>query len=207
MLRRLKWLAIAAVAWLAACASKDPGPTTPQVVTPAAPAAVAEEPGGAEPEATAPPEAEPVPTAPAQASYPFAPPAGKPARAMLGAPCPAAGAQKPDPCGSRGRVSLEVDARSVSLGRGAECQLQSLRRDSKSMYEASACIDGDMLYAANTCIACRMLHAGWSAKAIISELTRAQALEVQNQLGLSPTLSLKSPDDWRRALSAAAAQP
>jgi hypothetical protein len=122
---------------------------------------------------------------------------------LLGQACPAGSGSGVDLCGSKGRVSIEVDAASVRLVRGAECKPEPLRTTSKYTHSPMACLQGDILYAANACIACRLINAGWSAKARIPELTAAQALEVQKQLALPTTKPLRSVDEWKRALAAA----
>jgi hypothetical protein len=109
-----------------------------------------------------------------------------------------------DPCGTRGRVAIEIDPTTVSIARGAECQPARLAYPPPGVHQPSACLEGDVLYAANACVACRLMGAGWSAKANVTELTSAQALEVQKQLGLPVKRALSGRDEWARALAAAA---
>lgn len=161
------------------------------------------EPVEAEPGA---PPSEPAP-APAKTAHPGSQLVGGGPRPSLGGPCPTPGSLNPDPCGKHGRVAIEVDPATVSIARGAECQLAPLAHPPPGVHQPSACLEGDVLYAANACVACRLVGAGWSAKANVTELTSAQALEVQKQLGLPATRALSGREEWRRALDAARRTP
>jgi hypothetical protein len=188
---------------LVACSSSPvPEPEPPPAIA-TAPAPAPPEP--ADPVEPVPPSASSAePEKPAHAGG--TPPAAT-TRPLLGAACPPPGALTPDPCGTQGRVALEVDTHTVALARNAECELVALGRPPPGVNAPSACLEGDVLYAANACIACRLVGAGWSAKARVAELTAAQALEVQKQLGLPATRPFTSADEWRRALAAARQSP
>lgn len=59
------------------------------------------------------------------------------------------------------------------------------------------------LWASSACITCRMVDAGWSATALIAELTREQALACQKRLGLPTDAPLLTAEAWTKALAAA----
>lgn len=123
-------------------------------------------------------------------------------RAPLGAACvPAKGSAGLDPCGAKGRVSLELDGATTALLRAASCELTELEH--QSVYAPNACLSEGVLYAGAICFACRLMDAGWSAKALVRELTREQSLELQKRLGLDTTRPLGTEAEWRAAIEAA----
>lgn len=137
-----------------------------------------------------------------------------PAPPELGAPCPApaataAGRAAPfDPCGTKGRVSVRWNSFSASLGRVAPCTMVPVGKDAKAQKPTfsgdlrSACIKDGQLWASSACLTCRMPDAGWSATALIAELTREQALACQKRLGLPADQPLLTAKAWAKALAA-----
>ncbi len=79
-----------------------------------------------------------------------------------------------DPCGGRGRVSMEVVV--SALRALPPCELRSLDGEGGrySPYARQACLDGDHLVVATHCLHCRMPDAGTAVHARVSELTSAQ---------------------------------
>jgi len=51
-----------------------------------------------------------------------------------------------------------------------------------------------------------LVDSGWSARAVIRELTKEQATGLQKRLGLDTARAFTSENDWRSALDAAAAK-
>jgi|SRR5688572_12627647 len=152
------------------------------------------------------PPTEPAPpvdeTAPQQATR-----GSRTSKPAIGTPCTAGSAsgRSIDPCGKTGRVAIEIDEASVQLAHQTECKLERTGRE--NMYSASACVHGDRLYAEKACIACRLPMSGWSARAVMAELTEAQALEIQKKLLLPTSRVLKTPADWQQAIAAGRTKP
>ncbi|MFO0568108.1 MAG: hypothetical protein U0263_20780 [Polyangiaceae bacterium] len=125
------------------------------------------------------------------------------AKRPLGSACTRARvAGKIDVCGSRGRVSLEVDRSTVSHLRAGGCEPRELGR--QTMYIPAACATNDHLVAGSTCFACRLMGAGWSIRALVDELSDEQALDLQRRLGLDASAALRGKDAWNRAIDARA---
>jgi hypothetical protein len=126
----------------------------------------------------------------------------------LGTPCsPAAPAPNGraagiDTCGTKGRVALVWEAFSSSLATNAPCTMASIKspRDDRGSL-ASACLKDGRLWASTSCVECRL--PGWSATALVAELTREQALMVQQRLGLPAKEPLLTAEAWSKALAGA----
>jgi hypothetical protein len=71
------------------------------------------------------------------------------------------------------------------------------------MYAPLGCVSEGVLYAGSVCFACRLVDAGWSARAVIQELTKEQATGLQKRLGLDDSQPLTTESAWRSALEAA----
>jgi len=188
----------------AGCASSQTEPAP----VPVAPVAIA--PPSAEPAQSASPAETPAaePAAAESANAPVSqqmlpPPTARTGRVALGSPCaPTAGSKGLDTCGRKGRVSVELDAATVALLRNAACEPTKLSQ--RSVYQPMACVSEGVLFAGSLCFACRLVDSGWSAKAIIAELTEEQALELQKRLGLDTARALTGAGAWQSAISAAA---
>lgn len=131
----------------------------------------------------------------------------------IGAPCPtaeAAPAQRPgaapavSPCGKSARVSVVTDPSTISLARTAPCKLTPVSKTPGTNI-LSACVSEGKLYVQNSCVVCRMVDAGWSAIALIGEMTREQALAYQQSLGLPVNEPLFTEQAWMKALGNAGA--
>jgi hypothetical protein len=204
--KRSFW-AVASVAFAASCGGASEAPAR----SPSPPVEVARV---EEPPAQA-PSAEPAPAAqeaapPQQKQQALPPPqqqAGKPPAPApkLGDPCSADASADPDPCGTKGRIALELDNRSAT--RAGEPKCKETRLPMQGVNQPYACVDNGIVHAAAVCVACRMAMAGWSARALISELTPAQAEFLQQKLGLDRGAALASAADWRRAIAAKAQKP
>ncbi|AKU98364.1 hypothetical protein AKJ09_05028 [Labilithrix luteola] len=136
---------------------------------------------------------------------------------VIGAPCPtaeAAPSQRPSPapavspCGTKARVSVVTDPTTVSLARSAPCKLIPVGKGGKETSGTnivSACVSDGKLYVQSACVVCRMIDAGWSAIALIGEMTREQALAYQQSLGLPAKDPLITQEGWTKALADARA--
>lgn len=118
----------------------------------------------------------------------------------MGEPCaPRAGTAKdmaPEPCGTRGVISLEVAG--STPGAKPPCELRSLEGSEHSGYARSACVEGDHLLLTSVCVMCRVPDQGVSYHARISELSPEQAAHLAQVAGLK-----EAPADakgWRRLL-------
>jgi hypothetical protein len=141
---------------------------------------------------------------------------------VLGAPCsPAATAATAtgrgapfDPCGTKGRVAVRWDpATHTGAFAGGEVGCQLVDLDKKQIAKdprpfvvepRRACAKDGKVWASTSCPMCRMAFAGWSAVAVISEMTKEQSLAFQQRLRLPHDVPLTTTEAWASALASAA---
>lgn len=147
-----------------------------------------------------------------QGSTPRAPLPGFPAAPVLGTPCVAGQTRVPvDPCGTQGRVALAIDPARALFVRVPSCALVDLVSTKGSgnageiggMFPTQACTSAEEVFAAEGCAMCRVPGAGWSAQGRIAEMTDAQHLHLQKQLGLSTSAPFRTASAWRSAIARA----
>lgn len=164
------------------------------------------------PQKTAEPDPTPAPTDNPPLPMKYPPRAQLAEPPALGAPCTtpnaAAGPDRFDACGTKQRVAVRWSAGSTAMTVGAPCKMQRVGKLEKpgtipvGGYMPSACMSEGQLWATSACVMCRMAEAGWSAIARIDEMTSAQALAIQEKLGLPHTSPLVGEAAWARAIAA-----
>ena len=136
----------------------------------------------------------------------------------LGAPC-APGATSPpaprhvvapDPCGTKGRIAIRWDPSSTvsAFTKGdVGCTMHDLDKPRSGTFVPEpkrACAKDGRLWAMISCTVCRMPYIGWSATAVIAEMTKEQALAIQERLGLPKAVPLTTTEAWSSAIATAA---
>lgn len=103
-----------------------------------------------------------------------------------------------DPCGSKGRIAIEMNPRQSLFTREVPCTPGSPYHHGAE--EQTACVDGDRLYIRSACLPCRVPHTGWAAVVQLDELTLEGARGLQATLDLPTDPALTTTTAWRRAL-------
>jgi hypothetical protein len=118
----------------------------------------------------------------------------------IGTECPRDNDEALAKCGTKSRVSLELQPKKPLRGE-LPCKLEPLGEEGKfSMNAASACIDGDYLVISTVCMVCRMPDVGSAALARMSELTLAQHKQLAKLVGLADDKAPSSADGWRQVV-------